>query len=205
MVGNLIQQNFGEDVDKGFLYIEIGDKEEPFIQKHNILNDYNYLNVFIPAAQIEEAKKTIVETLSDQHITNKSNIRIIMSTSNVLDISFKEDIVAFVLNKYGINPVLEESFRLNTNQIETKEARENYTPISFSDVNYQNELIERYLKNDFAIPDGVEINDILSINKEINEEFGTIKDGSSRLWNILKFEFDNMFQYGHVEQDVEHD
>jgi len=206
MVGNLIQQNFGEDVNKGFLYLEIGNKEDNFVEKHSILNDYNYLNVFIPISKVENAKNVIVETLEDQHITNKSNIRIVVSTNNILDVSFKEDITSFVLNKYGINPIIEEAFRLNENQIETKEVRDNYTPINFSNVSYQNELIENYLKNNFTVPDGVELNDIFNINKEINNELGITKsDGSSRLWNILKLEFQNMFQYSHVEIDFQND
>jgi len=195
MVGNLIQQNFGENVDKGYLVWIFKDKKNVRIDRKLLSNDYNYLNVFIPFSDLDKAKETIKKELDQLYVTKNSNIKLMISTTRVVDVALKEDLAKYVIENYGITPIIEESFRLNTTQVEGKKSKE-LRPKEFSDFSYQNELITNYLTNEFSIPKDMTIDEICDINREINDELGLKPNFGSKTWNIIDFKFSNLFQYG---------
>ena len=63
------------------------------------------------------------------------------------------------------------------------------------DVNFQNELIEDYLKRNFVIDDET-LERVRKINDDINHSLPPEEISRNVNWKLKKFEFDNMFSYG---------
>ena len=63
------------------------------------------------------------------------------------------------------------------------------------DVNFQNELIEDYLKRNFVIDDET-LDRVRKINDDINHSLPPEEISRNVNWKLKKFEFDNMFSYG---------
>ena len=205
MIGNLIQQNFGENVDKGYLEWDIKDKKNIRLTRHLLNNDFNYLNVFVPYTDIDKAKDLVNKELSGYYVTKNSNIKLIISTTRVVDVAFKEDLTKFVIEKFSVTPIIEDSFRLNTTQVEDGTS-EITKPTDFSDSSYQNELIINYLNNEFNLPKEITIDEICEMNTEINNDLGLSPNYGSKTWSIIDFKFSNMFQYGEdISIDFEND
>jgi len=206
MVGNLIQQNFGEDVAKGFLSLNIVDKDMIRFKQHFLINDYAYMSVFVPTANFDEAKIAIDKELESNHITKNSNIRIVVSTSNILESSLKTEISQYVINKFAVTPIIEEDFRLNQTNVEQNSSRVPWTPVNFTDCEYQNKLITEYSEHDFHLPKEISLDQIHDVNRELNDELGIIKtDSYSKIWELIRFNFSNLYQYGSVDIDFDDD
>ena len=59
----------------------------------------------------------------------------------------------------------------------------------------KNQLIEEYLKTNHFVDDGTLI-DIKKINEELNGRLPEEEVNRGVMWQVKKFEFDNMFSYG---------
>ena len=66
-----------------------------------------------------------------------------------------------------------------------------------SDVEYQNKLLEDYLKNKYSeVMDDDTVNSVKAINKKINDLVVGGNASKGIRWKPVKFEFSNMFSYG---------
>ena len=107
-----------------------------------------------------------------------------------------KDIQIFLKKKY---PKLKEIVTERQDNISIGDDRENKLDIGdVRDVNYQNELIEDFLKRNVDGIDEATIKRVQEINKMTNNS-PEIYDGDITRnvdWKIKSFEFDNMFCYG---------
>jgi len=181
--GSLIQQNHGEENDKGFLVWDIESKEKFSVEHIKLDNPSPFItleltskgripkNILIP----ENAKLRLVASSSVTFDTMKRVIDIAKS-------KFKPESITF-LNK--------SSAHLETELSETISGQEN-----LRDIAVQEEMITNFLKN-------YEINqDVLKVVLELNRKYNFIISETDEEiqrninWELVEFRWDNLFNYG---------
>ena len=192
-IGNLIQQNFGEAEKKGFLYLEIEDKDNFKLNFEQVKNDYNYITIHLNEEQLVNNKKTIKETLKKLHVTKHTNLRIIFNTEKIISEDHKNNIKHYIVDGWNIDVVFtEKSNVLNSNE-ELKDLGGKV--LNFNDVNTQNKLLENYIKHKEEYKNLLKDKEnLFKINRNINESLGyTQLDRHNLNWMISEIQFDNMF------------
>ncbi len=174
MTGNLIQQNFGEGLEKGFLVWDIKSKDDWSVKKVNIKNEYNFITVLLSSNDEETSKEEIRKVLKKSGVTKHSNVRIKVPVNKYLATTFKETMKQFTINEFSIVPVITDVFKSSDNG-------SLYMPnaiaqtVNFYNPNVQAQLIKNYV--DECIPgDKINLEDVVKINEELNSELGTVKD-----------------------------
>lgn len=175
--GSLIQQNFGESLNKGYLLWDIDNKNYKFIQ---IENDYGFYTM--------EIKNNIIPDVDN--MPNKCKLRLkIYDTSN----SDIQNIVSIIKNKY--RPFELTVNKINSTNIITENNIKKIDVGNIHNVQYQTNLILDHLSENYNINDDIK-NNIIKINEnlnnkiEVNEIVGNIK------WKPISFKWNNMFSYG---------
>jgi len=179
--GSLIQQNYSEDPSHGFL---LWDVEKRKAEYHQVENDYGY--------KILQVVDGVIQNKMN-FIPPKGSIKIKYTNTTLEQI---KDIQMDVRKKY---PKLKDVITERQDNISIGGDRENKLDIGdVRDVNYQNELIEDFLKRNVegiheeTIKRVQKINDMTNNSPEIYD--GDITRNVD--WKIKSFEFDNMFCYG---------
>jgi len=179
--GSLIQQNYSEDPSHGFLLWDIETKKATY---HQVENDYGY--------KILQVVDGVIQNKMN-FIPPKGSIKIKYTNTTLEQI---KDIQMDIRKKY---PKLKDVVTERQDNISIGSDRENKLDIGdVRDVNYQNELIEDFLKRNVegiheeTIKRVQHINDMTNNSPEIYD--GDITRNVD--WKIKSFEFDNMFCYG---------
>jgi DNA repair exonuclease SbcCD ATPase subunit len=178
--GSLVQQNFGETLDKhGFL---VWDLDTMSYEAVDIDNDYGYYTM-----DIDNGKVPIVNDMP-----KKPRLRVRLSNTDSAD---TKRVMAEIKMRYGV----EDFTIIRTDSLSKSKTGNRLNKLDFediSDINYQNSLINEYVERmmPFVTPDdltGLEI-----INRDINSRI--VQDDVQRniQWKPIKFEFSNMFSYG---------
>ena len=179
--GSLIQQNYSEEPSHGFL---LWDVETCSAEYHEVENAYGY--------KIIKVEDGIIRNKMN-FVPPKGNIKIKYSNTTLEQI---KDIQMDLRKQYPrLNNVVVE----RQDNISIGGDRENKLDIGdVRDVNYQNELIEDFLKRNVDSIDEKTIKRVQEINKMTNNS-PEIYDGDITRnvdWKIKSFEFDNLFCYG---------
>ena len=179
--GSLIQQNYSEEPSHGFL---LWDVEKRKAEYHQVENDYGY--------KILQVVDGVIQNKMN-FIPPKGSIKIKYTNTTLEQI---KDIQMDVRKKY---PKLKDVVTERQDNISIGGDRENKLDIGdVRDVNYQNELIEDFLKRNVDSIDEATIKRVQDINDMTNNS-PEIYDGDITRnvdWKIKSFEFDNMFCYG---------
>jgi DNA repair exonuclease SbcCD ATPase subunit len=179
--GSLIQQNYSEDPSHGFLLWDVEKRKATY---HQVENDYGY--------KILQVVDGVIQNKMN-FIPPKGSIKIKYTNTTLEQI---KDIQMDVRKKY---PKLKDVITERQDNISIGGDRENKLDIGdVRDINYQNELIEDFLKRNVegiheeTIKRVQKINDMTNNSPEIYD--GDITRNVD--WKIKSFEFDNMFCYG---------
>ena len=179
--GSLIQQNYSEDPSHGFLLWDLETKKAEY---HQVENDYGY--------KILQVVDGVIQNKMN-FIPPKGSVKIKYTNTTLEQI---KDIQMDIRKKY---PKLKDVITERQDNISIGGDRENKLDIGdVRDLNYQNELIEDFLKrnvegiHDETIKRVQHINDMTNNSPEIYD--GDITRNVD--WKIKSFEFDNMFCYG---------
>jgi DNA repair exonuclease SbcCD ATPase subunit len=179
---SLIQQNHGEDLlNHGLSFWDIQTRTFSHVE---IQNDYGYFTI-----EIDDGKLiTDISTMPP-----KPKLRVKCKDSVATDI---KRIVAEIRTSKNISDLVfmrvdgDDAKRQINSQIQT-----NLNKIS--DVEYQNKLLEDYLKNKYSeVMDDDTVNSVKAINKKINDLVVGGNASKGIRWKPVKFEFSNMFSYG---------
>lgn len=181
-VGSLIQQNYQEQPEHGFLLWDLETKKAEF---HKVENDYGYKLIEVIDGNIQNKMK---------YIPPKGNVKIKYWNTSLEQI---KDIQIDLRKKYPKlkevkaekQDALSKIDGAGVNKIDIGDVR---------DVEYQNELITDYLANNIEGIDAETIKRVCNINEMTNNS-PEIYDGDITRnvdWKIKSFEFDNMFSYG---------
>ena len=186
--GSLIQQNFGEAPEHGFLFWDLETKKSEF---HVVPNDYGF-----KILKVENGK--ILDSITNGNsyqltfIPPKGRIKIKYWNSNLDDIKK----IQIGLNKQY--PKLKEIIAERQDAFVIGSDRDNKLNIGdVRDINYQNELITDFLKRNVDGIDNELIKRIHKINEMTNNSPEVYNSDVTRNvdWRLKLFEFDNMFSY----------
>lgn len=180
--GSCIQQNHGEALlGHGFSLWDVKNRAYKHIE---IPNDYGYFTI-----EIDDGKLiTDISTMPP-----KPKLRVKCKDSVATDI---KRIVAEIRTSKNISDLV--FVRVDGDDVKRQINSQIQTNLNkISDVEYQNKLLEDYLKNKYSeVMDDDTVNSVKAINKNINDLVAGGNASKSIRWKPVKFEFSNMFSYG---------
>jgi len=186
--GSLIQQNYSEEPSHGFLLWDVEKRKATY---HEVENDYGYKILQVENGEIQNS--TTGNPYELTFMPPKGRVKIKFTNTTLEQI---KDIQIGLRKQY---PKLKEIVTERQDNISIGDDRENKLDIGdVRDVNYQNELIEDFLKRNVDNIDDATIKRVQEINDMTNDS-PEIYDGDITRnvdWKIKSFEFDNMFCYG---------
>jgi DNA repair exonuclease SbcCD ATPase subunit len=186
--GSLIQQNYSEEPSHGFLLWDVEKRKATY---HQVENDYGYKILRVEDGEI--LNSTTGNPFELTFMPPKGRVKIKFTNTTLEQI---KDIQIGLRKQY---PKLKEIVTERQDNISIGDDRENKLDIGdVRDVNYQNELIEDFLKRNVDNIDEATIKRVQEINDMTNNS-PEIYDGDITRnvdWKIKSFEFDNMFCYG---------
>ena len=186
--GSLIQQNYSEEPSHGFLLWDVEKRKATY---HQVENDYGYKILNVVDGEIKNS--TTGKPFELTFMPPKGRVKVKFTNTTLEQI---KDIQIGLRKQY---PKLKEIVTERQDNISIGDDRENKLDIGdVRDINYQNELIDDFLKRNVEGVDEETIKRVQEINKMTNNS-PEIYDGDITRnvdWKIKSFEFDNMFCYG---------
>ena len=178
--GSLVQQNFGETLDKhGFL---VWDLDTMTYEEVDIQNDYGYYTMDI----VNGVVPNVI------NLPKFPRLRVRFSETDAAD---TKRAITEIKIKYGV----EDFTIIKTDSLAKKKTGDRDNQIELEDitnVTYQNSLITDYIQRMMPFVTPEDVLGIQSLNKEINSKI-VIDDLTRNVqWKPLRFEFSNMFSYG---------
>ena len=181
--GSLIQQNFGEEIEKGFLLWDLDTKKCTFIQ---VANDWGFKTF-----RLDEDAINNIDNL-EFDLPAKPYVRILLNSTDY-NVTTSKHIESVIKNKYKPEGLfIEVDVHEGIDDLSLSETPENVT-----DIKTQQDLLKQYFAKRPTVSEQ-EINEILSIHKDFydtcaTEEYDTYK---GRKWVIHRMIFENVFSYG---------
>lgn len=178
--GSLIQQNFGETLDKhGFL---VWDLDTMSYEEVDIHNDYGYYTLDIDNGVVP------VVTNMPKH----PRLRVRLSNTDTAD---TKKVITEIKMRYGVD----DFTIIRTDSLAKSKTGNRDNKLDFedvSDVNYQNSLLKEYVERMMPFTTPEDIAGLYEINQDINSRI--VHDDIQRNinWKPVKFTFSNMFSYG---------
>ena len=178
--GSLVQQNFGETLDKhGFL---VWDLDTLTYEEVDIKNDYGYYTMDVIAG--------VVPDVTDLPLYPRLRVRFADT-----DAADTKRAITEIKVKYGVD----DFTTIRTDSLAKKKTgdRDNKLELEdIADITYQNSLITDYVQRMMPFVTDEEIAGIQSLNKEINGRIELDELTRNVKWKPVRFEFSNMFSYG---------
>lgn len=177
--GSLIQQNHGESLENhGYILWDLKNNSSKSVE---VKNDYGFYTI--------QVNKGIVPDI--ESIPKKCKLRVYFNDTNIEDEQkilqeIKEQHAPIEITKNRVIQTKENIVRTEKNNIEI---------LNLQDVNYQNELIEKYLNKNYNLDKEV-VSEIKRINTETNSEISVEEIIRNVRWKPISFEWSNMFSYG---------
>ena len=181
--GSLIQQNFGEEIEKGFLLWDLDLKTCTFIQ---VANDWGFKTF-----RLDEDAINNIDNL-EFDLPAKPYVRILLNSTDY-NVTTAKHVESVIKGKYKPEGLfIEVDVHEGIDDLSLSEAPENVT-----DLKTQQDLLKQYFAKRPTVSEQ-EINEILSIHKDFyntcaTEEYDTYK---GRKWVIHRLIFENVFSYG---------
>jgi len=189
--GSLIQQNYSEEPSHGFLLWNLEDRKFE-AEYHVVENDYGYKILTVENGEIQNST-TNDKPFELTFMPPKGRVKIKFTNTTIEQI---KDIQMGLRKQY---PRLKEIVTERQDNISIGSDRENKLDIGdVRDLNYQNELLEEFLKRNVDGIDEKSIKRVQQIN-DLTNNSPEIYDGDITRnvdWKIKSFEFSNMFCYG---------
>jgi DNA repair exonuclease SbcCD ATPase subunit/DNA repair exonuclease SbcCD nuclease subunit len=178
--GSLVQQNFGETLDKhGFL---AWDLDTMTYEEIDIKNDYGYYTLDVDGG--------IVPDVTDMPLYPRLRVRI-----KNTDTADTKRMMADITAKYGVDDfTIIRTDTFNNKKTNDREARLEVD--SVSDINHQNSLIGEYVERMMPFVTKEDLQGIEKINRDINSRIQPSELQRNISWKPVKFDFSNMFSYG---------
>jgi len=178
--GSLIQQNFGETLDKhGFL---VWDLDTLTYEAVDIQNDYGYYTLDIDNG--------IMPVVND--MPKHARLRVRLSNTDTAD---TKKVLTQIKMQYGI-----EDYTLirtdSLSKLKTGNRQNKFDFEDISDVNHQNSLIHDYVNRMMPFVTNNDLSELETINRDINSRIVFDDVARNIQWKPVKFTFSNMFSYG---------
>ena len=180
--GSTVQQNHGETNDKGFLIWEIEDKDEFRVSHHVLLNPKPFVTIELtPKGRMPKGTK----------IPSTSRLRLVSNNNLPLDVMRKAVEVA----KHRFKPESITFLNRAAGERGTVEIGTGFKVENLRDKGVQEDLIREYLK-DYEPTDEM-LERVYNLNRKYNSKIEETEEVARNVnWNLNKFEWDNLFNYG---------
>jgi len=181
--GSTIQQNHGEEDDKGFSVWTINSKDDWEIEHFTLQNPRPFITVELTATG-KIPRKAVVP----------SNARLRLVSDNNLPLDVMRKAVDVAKHKFGPESI---SFlnRAAGKRGDVEELTDGLGMQNLRDPEVQQELISEYLKDYQVKPDT--LSTIYELNSKYNQQVESKEDISRNInWSLTKFEWSNLFNYG---------
>jgi len=180
--GSTVQQNHGETNDKGFLIWEIEDKNEFRVSHHVLLNPKPFVTIELtPKGRMPKGTK----------IPPGARLRLVSNNNLPLDVMRKAVEVA----KHRFKPESITFLNRAAGERGTVEVGTGFKVENLRDKGVQEDLIREYLK-DYE-PTEEMLERVYELNRKYNSQIEETEEVARNVnWNINKFEWDNLFNYG---------
>jgi DNA repair exonuclease SbcCD ATPase subunit len=176
--GSLVQQNFGEDVDKGILIWDIESKDKWSVKPICFNNPNPFITI-----ELDKINGKI-------YAPDNSHVRLI------LDKYYSKDEVQKIQDDINnrCKPKSIVIVNKHAKEVENEIEDVDKTKLNLRDNNVQQELIREFLASENLTEE--QIQDVLEINTKFNLD-SEVADGVARdvKWSLQKFEWDNLFNY----------
>ena len=177
--GSLIQQSYGESLDKhGMLIWDVNTREH---ELRNIKNDFGFLTVKIDNGVVS----------SELPIDMPTKPRMRLEIRDTTQTQLKECLTDLRSQYKPVEVIINRN-----NQKNESDTNEDEIDLSnIRDVDFQNKLLGDYLTRNYNL-DSDEFDKIYEINKELNEKLPLQEIIRNVSWKPKVFKFSNMFSYG---------
>ena len=182
--GSLIQQNFGESLDKGFLLWDIKDKDNFTCDFHQLKNPKPFVTINLtPAGGIPRATRPPEGARLRLVSSDNQSIEIFRKAVDIAKTRFKPESISF-LNR------AQRGRRISVDKEVDSVIHEN-----LRDQSVQEKLIAEYLK-EYNVNEKT-LNEVYSLNAKYNALAESDEETTRNVsWKIKKFKWDNLFNYG---------
>ena len=179
--GSLIQQNFAEAPEHGFLLWDVEKRESEFIQ---VENDYGFKTILVEDGEI---------TSKMSFVPKYGNIKIKYRNTNVDQLR----LIELNLRQKYINIKQVATEKLDSIGGQLNESKTKISIEDIHDLKVQNDLIEKIVKAENPLIDDETIQRLFDINEFTNSTIGMKNDLPRNVdWKLKYIEFENMFSYG---------
>ena len=178
--GSLIQQNFGESLDKHGLLV--WDLETLTYEEIDIKNDYGYYTL--------DVDKGIVPIVND--MPKFPRLRVRLSNTDTAD---TKKVMTEIKLRYGID----DFTIIRTDTLSKLKSGNRLNKLDFadvSDVNYQSSLINEYVQRMMPFVVDEDLKTLETINRDVNSRIVQEDVHRNIYWKPINFRFSNMFSYG---------
>ena len=182
--GSLIQQNFGESLNKGFLLWDVKDKENYTCDFYELKNPKPFVTINLtPKGRIPKSAKPPEGARLRLVSSDNQSIEIFRKAVDIAKKRFKPESISFLNRAHGAQ-------RISVEREVDCVIHEN-----LRDQSVQEKLIAEYLK-EYNI-DEETLNEVYSLNKKYNTLAEADEDTTRNVsWKIKNFKWDNLFNYG---------
>jgi len=180
--GSTVQQNFGETNDKGYLVWDVKDKDNYTCQHQVLLNPKPFITIELTSKGKLPRTVKIPDGARLRLATNNSlPLEVMRKAVDVAKSKYKPESITFMNRSSG-----KGSVEHMTHTLKKEDMR---------DVAVQEEFINEYLKDYEA--DESTLNQVYNLNKKYNDIAEQEEEITRNVnWNLTKFSWDNLFNYG---------
>jgi DNA repair exonuclease SbcCD ATPase subunit/DNA repair exonuclease SbcCD nuclease subunit len=180
--GSTVQQNHGETNDKGFLIWEIEDKDTFCVSHHVLLNPKPFVTIELtPKGRMPRGTK----------IPAGARCRLVSNNNLLLDVMrkavetakhrFNPESITFLNRAAGVRGTVDIGGGFKVENLRDKGVQENLIREYLTDYEPSEEMLER----------------VYELNRKYNSQIEETEEVARNVnWNINKFEWDNLFNYG---------
>jgi len=175
--GSLVQQNFGEEIDKGALLWDIQEKNKFTVKPINFKNPSPFITInYDPAEDLKLQPNSFLRVILDKFYSRDKILKI------------KEEIH----KKCDPRSIVVIEKRVDDTQRVTETSKSQ--KLNLRDENVQSQLIKEYLQQDNLDEDTIK--SVLDLNTKYNLE-AEISDDCARnvKWSLSSLEWNNLFNY----------
>ena len=180
--GSTVQQNHGETNDKGFLIWDIEDKDTFRVSHHVLLNPKPFVTIELtPKGRMPRGRT----------VPAGARLRLVSNNNLPLDVMRK----AVEIAKHRFSPESISFLNRAAGERGTVEIGKNFKIENLRDKAVQENLIREYL-TDYE-PSEETLERVFDLNRKYNSQIEETEEVARNInWNLNKFEWDNLFNYG---------
>ena len=180
--GSTVQQNHGETNDKGFLIWEIEDKDKFRVSHHVLLNPKPFVTIELtPKGRMPKGTKIPAGARLRLVSNNNLPLDVMRKAVEVAKHRFKPESITFLNRAAGERGTVEIGAGFKVENLRDKGVQENLIREYLVDYQPSEEMLQR----------------VFDLNRKYNSQIEETEEVARNVnWNINRFEWDNLFNYG---------